>query len=195
MISMRGILAGVLSSVILLSPIKAQTNLNSAKVILSEMLNTYRSTSTYQDVGILRLTPQDSLASRSVESLFPRNRRARNDLSFKILFSRPQMFRFEWQTLSDRTTLRTSVIWFDGSEGHSWSVHPAFPDGRFTFERKDSIESLIEFSRKQTGDMVLTVPSLLMSNLGDDTFAKLITDLTDLSVLRKKSRWRNGLFD
>ncbi len=81
MISMRGILAGVLSGVILLSPIKAQTNLNSAKVILSEMLNTYRSTSTYQDVGILRLTPQDSLASRSVESLFPRNRRARNDLS------------------------------------------------------------------------------------------------------------------
>jgi len=81
MISMRGILAGVLSGVILLSSIKAQTNLNSAKVILSEMLNTYRSTSTYQDVGILRLTPQDSLASRSVESLFPRNRRARNDLS------------------------------------------------------------------------------------------------------------------
>jgi hypothetical protein len=163
------------------SAVTARDDSKDARTILTEMLAKYEQAVSYQDVGTLRVFPRG-------RSLLDDRRRSQNDrlrVSFKTLFLRPRMFRFEWQNSSTKTS-RDSVIWLDGEQSYSWAADNVVGEDRFVLERKRNFDSLIDDAIKPSGGMVLTIPGLLMATLRPYTFGDVVKDILEPKIIKEQ---------
>lgn len=167
------------------SIVQAQNLPLSPRTILTKMVDQYEHASSYQDVGVLRVFPNDSSPLDGADNR-PLKGAVDNQtlVSFKTYFRRPRMFRFEWQSSLVRAP-RNSVIWTHGKQVYSWAANKVIGEDRFVLKKESAFSLLIDKTMKPSGGSVFTVPSLLITDLAYYTFADLVNDLTDLTIVRE----------
>jgi len=127
------------------------------ETILKQAAARYTKYSSYQDVGVV-------ITSRSKD-------RGIEEKPFKLYFSRPNRFRFEWLDYY-LPNERTNVVWCDGQNTYTYF-------GPDRFEKKASIELGVAAATGISSGAAATIPTLLMPEIADS----LLHDLTNLELL------------
>jgi len=165
----------------------AQTVGLTPQTILKKMIAKYASASSYQDSGILRVFPSEPMDT-GISSISPAQSVSSKDdilVSFKTYFQRPRMFRFEWQSSLFQAS-RDSVIWSDGKQLYSLSPRRNLENSGFLLQKQTDMKLLIDETIRPSGGTVYSVPSLLMEDLSNYTFADVISNMSELSLLGEK---------
>lgn len=157
------------------------------QVILRRAVVRYASMSSYQDSGTVRILSGDlALSGRPSPPLFQSV--SANDetlVYFKTYFRRPRMFRFEWRNSLLRVP-RNSVIWSDRKQAYRWASDGTLGKAGFLLENGPDLSSYIESAVESSSGAVFLVPSLLMKDVSPYTFADVLSNMTELSLLTEE---------
>lgn len=164
------------------SIVGAQEGRPSARTILTTMLAEYRGATFYQDDGVLRILPSDPSLLRVADWPSENASSSQTLVSFKTYFGRPGKFRFEWHETSGSES-RSCVVWFDGKTAYSWTSNRTLGDDRFILKAESDVKLLIANAMKPSRGSVFQIPSLLMNETANYTFADVVRDLAALTIV------------
>jgi hypothetical protein len=171
----------VLSAIILFlcSGGYAQRASDSPKMVVKEMLDVYENASSYQDTGFVRVLSGDSslIANSKISYSSLSDAPA---ISFKIYYSRPANFRFDW-TSRYSGNQREAIIWFEGKKAYQWSPMRYSPNA-FALAGGASLSFYVDESMPSSGGAVFVVPGLLLKDIAPLPFSRMIAGMTDLSL-------------
>jgi outer membrane lipoprotein-sorting protein len=178
-------ISATMSLLLFLSSIAySQSTPPNPKAILKEMVSRYSGFSSYQDTGVVQTLPSESLlAVASASPSFITIASGDTTLvSFKTYFARPRLFRFDWKGAFIPSS-RVAVVWSDGNKDYSWM--PSRYPGRTGFELSSG-SNLSFYTHEASGTSagaIFFVPSLLMDDIDDVPFGRMVTSMTELALL------------
>jgi outer membrane lipoprotein-sorting protein len=124
------------------------------KAIIARMTQRYGTVSSYEDIGVVvNTTERDS--GGSIEKK-----------PFKIFFTRPNLFRFEWIDYFPWKEGRLYMIWSNGKGAFSYSQ----PD---EYEQEESLEMAIAGATGISSGAAYTIPTMLTDDASGFTFSDL----------------------
>ena len=157
------------------------------KAILKEMVARYAGFSSYQDSGIVQTRPSESLLAAS-----PARPRFINIatggetlVSFKIHFTRPKKYRFEWRSPLLRASGDAS-IWSDGKRAYSWTPDVTGLGTGWVLNGGSELRWYVDEAQRWSGGAVFFVPSLLMKDVSPFSFGDMLSIMDGLSLLREE---------
>lgn len=140
----RHIIFGFLTLVLFCSSaLEGQTRKLKPETILKKSADRYATYSSYQDEGVVITTYHEATGGRI------------DKLSFKLFFSRPNRFRFEWLDYYLQESGLLKVVWSDGADAFVYWE----PD---RYEKKESLELIIAGATGISGGSAYTIPRLLI---------------------------------
>lgn len=163
-----------------------QTSGPGARQVIAELLARYESLSSYQDAGVVRVVPADPrlVADSGVALWRDASRRDETLVSFKTFYARPGRFRFEWRNHL-KGMKRDAAVWTDGRRAYSWT--PSESPGGDSFHLFDGRLSLfMDEAEKSSSGAGFHVPSLLLRDAGDYTFATFLKFMEGPSLRREE---------
>lgn len=140
--------------------VQGQQKTLTAAAILNRAARNYAGFSSYQDVGTVETTYDEGMSGH-IERM-----------PFKIYFTRPNLFRFEWTDFSSYKDGRTNVVWSNGKESFSYWE----PDRH---EKEESLGMGIAGASGVSSGSAQTIPYLLMAQMSGFN----LTKLTKLSLV------------
>lgn len=126
------------------------------QAILKKTAEVYASSSSFQDVGLVMTTFQESTGERIEKQ------------PFKLFFRRPNRFRFEWLDFSLQGNGRLNVVWSNGKAVFAYWE----PD---RYEKKASLKIGIAAAAGVSSGAAHTIPTLLMPQIGSSALTELTT--------------------
>jgi hypothetical protein len=153
-----------------------------ARTILRRMVATYASLSSYQDSGVVRLVAADPLIAAGPQPFRHIAFSSDELVSFKTYYSRPNRFRFEWNSPSEAAT-REAVIWKNGKREYGWMP---FRRGDSRFELSES-ELWLHLDRAGSSSMgsAFFITTLLLKNVVVHPFSDMLLHAERVSVIRE----------
>lgn len=162
----RNLLLGVLLACLNALPAAGQQKAVKPQLILQRMIKVYASCSSYQDTGVVE-TIYSEVSARPV-----------NLIPFKTYFSRPDLFRFEFQNTNRATgDALSTVLWCARNGCHYYEEGEGVED-------KSSPGLAIASATGVSGGAAYTVPTILFQ----DRIGFQLMELTDL-VLKGEERF------
>lgn len=124
------------------------------KAIIARMAQKYGTLSSYEDIGLV-VNTTDRDTGGSIEKK-----------PFKIFFTRPNLFRFEWIDYFPWKEGRLYMIWSNGKGAFSYSQ----PDD---YEQEESLEMAIAGATGISRGAAYTIPTMLTNQTSGFTFSDL----------------------
>ena len=155
------------------------------KTILGAMVARYSSCASYQDSGLVRTLPGESLRAGGAEGSLLLSASAAADgvlVSFKTYFARPRLFRFEWRSSSIPAS-REAAVWSDGKKDYRWMPEVFPKSDRFMLYDGAPLRFNVDDALKSSSGAIFFIPSLLMEDIAPIPFGELLEHMTELSLL------------
>jgi len=143
--------------------IEGQTRKLKPEAILKQTAARYAKYSSYQDDGLVITTYSEATGGQI------------DKRPFKLFFSRPNRFRFEWLDYYLQNSGRLNVVWSDGADTFGYWE----PD---RYEKKESLEMGIAGATGISGGSAYTIPRLLMPTID----GWVLTELTKTNLAGKE---------
>lgn len=157
------------------------------KAILREMTARYARLSSYQDTGVVRTLPGESMAAAA--GLPNASGAGETVVSFKTFYARPRMFRFEWKSHGPAPS-REAAVWSDGRKSYSWmpsgTLGPGTLGDSFILDGGRKLRSYVGDAQRSSSGAAFFVPSLLMKDLDYVPFGEMLGHMEGLSVVREE---------
>jgi hypothetical protein len=155
------------------------------KAILRKMVARYAGFMSYQDTGVVRTLPGESLlaAGADRQRFISVSSGAETLVTFKTFYARPRMFRFEWKSSSLSMT-REAAVWSNGKKDYSWMPDRVSGSDSFTLYDGADLRFNVGEAQRLSGGAVFFVPSLLIKDVSYDSFGEMISSMTELSLVR-----------
>jgi len=165
---------------------QAQSATPQPQTIIREMVTRYRTVSSYQDSGVVRVVAADPAIASLQSHSFQMASFADDVLvSFKTYFARPRMFRFDWNgPFVPRS--REAVIWSDGKKVYQWMPSSYAGDGNFALYSGDPLQFYIDEALGTSAGAIFPVPSMLIKEASIFSFADLLSIATRVSLLKEE---------
>lgn len=143
-----------------------------AREIINAMVAQYKGISSYRDAGDVIVAQAEPKIARLGNISFQHPPRAGATLvSFRTVFVRPNMFRFDWKPSESE---RESSIWFDGNDVYSWMPSPTARDKTFTLFRSKYLNITVDEAARYSSGAVFPIISVLVANASVVSFDDLL---------------------